>query len=222
MDCPFVDLHTHRPEASGLRVLNLPRVIASQDFASPPRLEQPQPWYSYGIHPWWAHEAENEWLLLEQLLQNHQLAFIGETGIDKNHPHLDRQIEALERQITWSETYQKPLVLHNVKGTGELLQLHKKHRPTQAWVIHGFNGTVEEARQLTEKGFYLSVGDSILYENRKITKSILSIPLDHLFFETDETPIEVRAIYEKAAELTGVPLEVLKEQIFVNFTHIMY
>lgn len=197
-DFPFIDIHTHHQEDS----------LAS-----------------YGIHPWWfddpAYHPNNDLCLLEQLLREDKLAAIGETGIDKLHPEtLALQIESFEKHIALSETYQKPLVIHNVKGTETLLQLHKKHKPGQAWIIHGFNGNENEVRQLVSQGFYLSVGASLLYENRRITKSIKSIPLDYLFFETDTAGNGIEAIYRKAAMLLDLPLAQLKERIFANFARL--
>lgn len=197
-DFPFIDIHTHHQEDS----------LAS-----------------YGIHPWWfddpAYPPDNDLRLLEQLLREDKLAAIGETGIDKLHPEtLALQIESFEKHIALSETYQKPLIIHNVKGTETLLQLRKKHKPAQAWIIHGFNGNDNEVRQLVSQGFYLSVGASLLYENRKITKSIKSIPLDYLFFETDTAGNSIGEIYQKAAMLLDLPLAQLKERIFANFARL--
>ena len=197
-DFPFIDIHTHHQE----------------DTLT-----------SYGIHPWWfddpAYHPDNDLQLLERLLREDKLAAIGETGIDKLHPEtLALQIESFEKHIALSETYQKPLILHNVKGTETLLQLRKKHKPAQAWIIHGFNGNENEVRQLVSQGFYLSVGASLLYENRKITKSIKSIPLDYLFFETDTAGNGIEAIYRKAAMLLDLPLAQLKERIFANFARL--
>lgn len=197
-DFPFIDIHTHHQE----------------DTLT-----------SYGIHPWWfddpAYHPDNDLQLLERLLREDKLAAIGETGIDKLHPEtLALQIESFEKHIALSETYQKPLILHNVKGTETLLQLRKKHKPAQAWIIHGFNGNENEVRQLVSQGFYLSVGASLLYENRKITKSIKSIPLDYLFFETDTAGNSIGEIYQKAAMLLDLPLAQLKERIFANFARL--
>ena len=197
-DFPFIDIHTHHQE----------------DTLT-----------SYGIHPWWfddpAYHPDNDLQLLERLLREDKLAAIGETGIDKLHPEtLALQIESFEKHIALSETYQKPLILHNVKGTETLLQLRKKHKPAQAWIIHGFNGNENEVRQLVSQGFYLSVGASLLYENRKITKSIKSIPLDYLFFETDTAGNSIGEIYRKAAMLLDLPLAQLKERIFANFARL--
>lgn len=226
MDFPFVDFHTHRPATSGLHVLNLPRNGAfPTDRGDHPEIEgindSETRWYCYGIHPWWVDDTENESLLLERLLNENRITMIGETGIDKAHPLVELQLKTLERHIALSESYQKPLVLHNVRGTSEILQMHKKHHPTQAWVVHGFNGTQEEARQLTCRGIHLSVGESLLYDNRKITISISSISLDHLFFETDEAAIPVSEVYRRASELMGIPLEVLKARVFANFKRIL-
>ena len=214
MDYPFVNLHTHHPESSGLYVMNLPR-----DAAFPPEKNR---WYCYGIHPWWTGNTEHEMSILEDLLQKNLIAAIGETGLDKNHPSLPEQLQVFERQIALSETFQKPMILHNVKGTGEILQLHKKNAPRQAWVIHGFNGTQEEAKQLTDRGIYLSVGKSLLYGNRKITQTLPSIPWDYLFFETDEAMTPVEEVYAKASQLLSTPMEALKEKIFANFARIIH
>lgn len=202
MDSPFINIHTHSPLIdSGL--------------------------YSYGIHPWWlCHGEQNETIqkdfeLLEKLLQENRIAAIGEMGIDSiSQATLAQQIEVFEKQIPLSEHYQKPLIIHNVHGTNEILRLHKKHKPKQLWILHGFNGTVEEARQLTDKDFFLSVGESIFYPNRKISTTIKSIPLDHLFLETDVSQRTIQEVYEKAAELLNLPMETLKQRIFANFARL--
>ena len=195
MDAPFIDIHTHNTHVDcGL--------------------------YSYGIHPWNLGMQPNL-SLLETLLKENKVVAIGECGIDRNYKEtINLQLDVFERQILLSEQYQRPLIIHNVKATADILRLHKKHQPRQEWIIHGFNGTVEEARQLTDKGLYLSVGESILYQNRKITQSIQSIPLDKLFFETDVSERTIQEIYGKASELLNLPLEVLKERIFANFARL--
>lgn len=209
-----MNLHTHHLDNSGLCVVNLPR-----DGAFPTDTHEKR-WYCYGIHPWWTGNNENETQLLEHLLRNNLIDAVGETGIDKNHPSLEGQLQAFEHQIALSETFQKPMILHNVKGTGEILQLHKKHAPRQTWIIHGFNGNQEEVQQLVGRGICLSVGSGILYENRKITKSLPSIPLDYLFFETDDTRMQVVEVYGRASELLSIPMDGLREKVFANFTRV--
>lgn len=170
--------------------------------------------FSYGIHPWSVQPG------CGLALPSNALA-IGETGLDRLHKDTyDLQLEIFEKHILLSEQYQKPLIIHNVKATADILRLHKKYHPQQAWIIHGFNGSVEEAHQLTDQKCYLSVGESIFYPNRKITKTISSIPLEYLFLETDTSEKTIQQIYEKAAELLNLSIDQLKEQIFANFARL--
>lgn len=198
MNIPFIDIHTHRflPEEKGFLCC--------------------------GIHPWWLDDEEYAWekdlLKLEALLDKDRLAAVGEAGIDRLHRDtLPLQTAVFERQILLSERYQKPLIVHNVRGSDVVMMLHKKRRPRQAWILHGFNGNVEEVRKLSDNGLFFSVGTAIMLKNRKITESIKSIPLDHLFFETDTSTIGVAMVYAKASEILGIPISSLKERIFTNF-----
>ena len=189
---------------------------------------------TYGIHPWTfdgtslrgpraqrGGTKQSNLTLLEKYLQENKIVAIGETGLDRLHKDTyDLQTEYFEKHILLSEQYQKPLIIHNVKATADILKLHKKHQPRQAWIIHGFNGTIEEAHQLTERGIFLSVGESIFYPNRKITKTLLSLPLEYLFLETDTSEKTIQQVYGKASELLNLPLNVLKEQIFANFARL--
>ena len=195
MDAPFIDLHTHHTRIdSGL--------------------------YSYGIHPWHV-ETDRDTGLLEHLLEEGRLAAIGETGIDRIHKDtLSLQLDVFEKHIQLSEYYQKPLIIHNVKATADLMRFHKKYQPRQTWIIHGFNGSVEEMAQLVGCSCCLSVGESIFYTNRKISKSILSIPLDYLFLETDTSEKTIQQIYEKAAELLNLSVDQLRKQLFSNFVRL--
>ena len=208
-DIPFIDIHTHRDGSSG--------IASSLTLLA----------MTYGIHPWRldtviASEAKQSNLnRLESLLKENRIAAIGETGVDRLHKDtIDLQLEFFEKHILLSERYQKPLIIHNVRGTADILRLHKKHQPRQTWIIHGFNGTADEVRQLTERGICLSVGESLFYPNRKIHQSITSIPLDCLFFETDTSDRDIREVYEKASELLKLPLDQLKQQIFANFARL--
>ena len=194
-DIPFIDIHTHH------------RVVTNGTQ------------WSAAIHPW--RVKHSNLTRLETLLKENRIAAIGETGLDRIHKDtFNLQLEYFEKHILLSEQYQKPLIIHNVRGTDEILRLHKKHQPKQPWIIHGFNGNAAEAQLFIEKGIFLSVSESLFYENRKIAKAISSIPLDHLFLETDTSEKTIQEIYEKAAERLNLPLEVLKERIFANFARL--
>lgn len=197
-EVPFIDIHTHHPGEGDL---------------------------TYGIHPWSFDRPGMTDMVthamltrLENLLRENNIVAIGETGLDRLHEEtFDLQQVFFEKHILLSEQYRKPLIIHNVKASAEIIQIHKHYQPRQPWIIHGFNGTVVEARQFTDRDIYLSVGESLFYPNRKITKSITSLSLDHLFLETDTSEKTIVEIYERATGLLNMPLESLKTQFFINF-----
>lgn len=218
MEPNFIDIHTHKAESSDslIQIVNL-------------NLSQPCPeqgHYSYGIHPWALDnvdfQLEETFALLEQRLQSQNVLALGEAGLDKTHKEsYEQQIAVFERQIELSEAVQKPMILHDVRSHNEIIALRKKHKAKQPWILHGFNGTEQDIKQLTGLGLYLSVGESLLHSERKITKSLKNIPLDLLFFETDMAEIEIETVYEAAAKLLEMDLAVLQTRIFTNFAQLL-
>jgi len=225
MEAPFVDIHTHH--GNGLAKADVEAIVNYDMLDGIPPIENDGGAFSYGVHPWWFDEhpesgfLETQLELLEELLREGRLAAIGETGFDKVHRQsLAIQKDSFEQHILLSERYQKPLIIHNVRGSQEILELHKSCRPREAWIIHGFNGGEEEVKQFTDKGLFLSVGEGVFRENRKIAKSIISIPLDHLFLETDTGDYSIEEIYAEVSRRIEVPVGTLREQIFRNFKRI--
>jgi len=210
----FIDIHTHtiRIKEDLLQIVNLD-------------LSQPCPehgYYSYGIHPWALNKAdfqtESALKLLEERLKLPNVLALGEAGLDKMHKEIfEKQIDLFEQQIELSEAVQKPMILHDVKSHNEIIAFRKKHKAKQPWILHGFNGTEQDIRQMSGQGLYLSVGESLLHSERKITKSLRNIPLDLLFFETDMAEIGIETVYEAAAKLLEIDVSELKSKIFSNF-----
>ena len=135
-DIPFIDIHTHR------------RVVANGTQ------------WSAAIHPW--RVKHSNLTRLETLLKENRIAAIGETGLDRIHKDtFNLQLEYFEKHILLSEQYQKPLIIHNVKATADILKLHKKHRPSQTWIIHGFNGTTAKVFAYpSAKVYFTQIGKS--------------------------------------------------------------
>jgi len=214
MEAPFINIHTHSLLINDghIQVVNL-------------NLNQPCPeqgYYSYGIHPWdlddAEFQAEKASQILEEKLKMPQVLALGEAGLDKMHKaSFERQIELFERQIELSEALKKPMILHDVRSHNEIIALRKKHRAKQPWILHGFNGTEQDAQQLIGQEIYLSVGESLMHPERKIYKSLKFIDLNYLFLETDMAEIGIEKVYEAAANLLEMDINVLKTRIFANF-----
>ena len=217
MNPPFVDIHTHtaKPADNLIQMVNLDLETSCPD----------QGYYSYGIHPWALDNAgfqlEETFALLEERLQYPNVLALGEAGLDKMHKEsFEQQIAVFERQIELSEALQKPMILHDVKSHNEILALRKKHKAKQPWILHGFNGTEQDIRQLTGQGLYLSIGESLLHSERKIYNSFKYIDLGYLFLETDMAEIGIEKVYETAAKLLEIDLLELQTRIFANFARL--
>lgn len=181
----LIDIHTHNPEAAFPSVIS---VKPGAEFIAGKR-------YSVGIHPY--SLAEDDVIPIELLrmdAERPEVVAIGETGIDKlKGGPVDRQIEIFEIHAELSERLGKPLILHVVKGFAEVIALKRKIKPRQQWIVHGFRGKPELARELLRHGFDLSLGERF----NKDTAAI--IPAEHLWVETDNSPLSIAEIAARVA-----------------------
>jgi TatD DNase family protein len=142
---------------------------------------------------------------------------IGEAGIDKlSQTNLSLQINIFEQHARLAEQLGKPLIIHAVRATDELIKLKKSIRPTQAWIIHGFRGKAALADEYIRQGFYLSFGDKYQEE------ALRTMPVERFFIETDESTTPVDALYERAAALRNTPPEAFKEAIRQNIERLFF
>lgn len=163
------DIHTHNPLATDA-VINLER------GAEPTR---PDALYSAGWHPWWEGEPDLEWV--ERMAAQDRVVIIGECGVDRLRGVglLEAQLAVTESHALLAERVDKPLLLHIVGAWSEIIALRKRLKPTQPWIIHGFRGKPQLARQLLDAGFYISLGARF----NPATEAV--IPSGRLLRETD-------------------------------------
>ena len=162
---------------------------------------------SVGIHPWFITDKESSLKHLNQLkeiINLYQIKMIGEAGLDKiiSAP-LDWQQYLFEQQILLAEETHKPLIIHCVKTSNEVIALHKKYRPSSPWIIHGFRGKGELAKQFIKEGISLSFGEHFQ------SSALQTAWPDHLFIETDESSLPIQQIYENIAHQLNVETDVL-------------
>lgn len=214
-DIPFIDLHTHQAIIHDGPVWQVANLMAG---ATPPEGAR---FLSLGIHPWQLlHEKDTvfEYRFIRQLnLQG--LVAIGEAGLDRaiGLP-LYEQIPVFVMQAGLAAVLGLPLIVHAVRTFPELIELRKKIPDAGPWIIHGFNGQPEAARQLLQHGFYLSFGQALLQTGSKAATTLSSLPVGKIFFETDESDCRIEEVYEAASGIMNVPLEQLKADVFANFT----
>lgn len=91
------------------------------------------------------------------------------------------QLIAFEKQIALSEKYQKPLILHIVRAFNDLIRLRLDSKAKQVWIVHGFDGSPQLAKQLSDLGIYISFGFHLGKSISKACKSIGTIPFKSYF-----------------------------------------
>ena len=162
--------------------------------------------YSVGIHPWNAHRAtERDIALLRRLAAHPAVIAIGEAGLDANaEASPEVQADLLRLHIALSEANAKPLVLHMVRGWDKLLAMRRETAPREAWVVHGFRGKPELARQLVRAGLYLSYGE------RFNPASVAVTPADRLLVETDESRLPLAEVVSRLGVIPAVTLPDLR------------
>jgi TatD DNase family protein len=216
---PFIDIHTHRekiPEKT-ITIKNLFPGEAIPVFSG-------RNFYSVGLHPWkvGTEKEDNErMLMMEDALELDHVIFVGECGLDKlAETAFEEQKRAFRAQAFMAEEYQKPLIIHCVKAWNEVVELHKKNKPTVPWIFHGYNGSVELTQQLPDKNFLFSFGEILFKTNAKAIDSFKSLPIEKIFIETDEFDGTIDEIYTRAARLKNISVENLKQAVWENFNRI--
>jgi len=183
----FIDIHTHRSvDQVNISIHNLTFDKADILFSKNEKCL-----YSLGFHPWHADEYSEELITkLNVWIHEGRIAIIGECGLDKNSMFpLEMQLNVFEKQIILSEYSKTPMIIHCVGCFNELLELKKRINPHQLWIIHGFRGKPELAKQLLNAGCSLSYGEHFNPESIRVT------PIDQLFVETDESLLSITEIY---------------------------
>lgn len=124
--------------------------------------------------------------------------------------------------IKLSEEINKPMIIHSVRSSSDIISERKKSKAMMPWIIHGFNGSLQTAQQLIDHEMYISLGE-ILYRNAgKATDLLNSLPFDRIFFETDTAERSIADVYKTAAALSGSEIEDLEIKIFENFKRIFF
>lgn len=170
-----------------------------------------------GIHPWFVREQwRNDIELLKQLSAHHNVAAIGECGLDYLRPiPKTLQHEAFAAQIAMANELGKPLVLHVVKAYHDLpLFLKAAQTPV---VLHAYNGSSELTKQLLNYTVLFSIGTRMLQKPEKLNEILQNIPPEKLLFETDTRRSGLQQLYSKAAQVYTCEETELRKQVFRNF-----
>lgn len=252
----IIDTHTHlylsdfaadindvikRAKGEGVEKFYLP-AIDSSETDNLLALEEKYPGSCIammGLHPCSVKENYKEELaMIYAWLQKRKFAAVGEIGLDFywDKTFTTQQYESLRQQINWALEFKLPVVLHTRNALQETIDVIKEYRGKNLQgIFHCFSGTLQNALDIIDAGFYLGIGGVITYKNSGLAEVIKQIDLEHIVLETDSpylTPVPFRGkrnegsylkyIVQKIAEVKDIPVEdvamittVNAEKIFV-------
>ncbi|WP_118193496.1 TatD family hydrolase [Albibacterium indicum] len=142
-----------------------------------------------GLHPCSVKEDYRlELETIEKALSQYKVYAIGEIGLDLywDKTKLKEQIEAFKIQVDWAKDRNLPIVIHCRDAFDELFTVLKDLRDDKLrGIFHCFTGTLEQAKEAIEYGFYLGIGGVVTFKNAGLDKVVEEVSLDHIVLETD-------------------------------------
>lgn len=213
MQTPYIDIHTHHHysmrDATVLSVRNI--AMNNQEAIGYDNC-------SLGLHPWYINADTKELVkLMRTEVNRSNILAVGECGIDKHiGVPLDEQVLFFEQQIQLAKEFHKPLIIHCVRAFQEVVQKLSMAQFQFPVIFHGYRKNWILAKQLVDKGYYLSVGHHCLDGNQDELLKV--IPLSNLFLETDtHLEVEIAALYRYVARVRSIAMEELKQTIYHNY-----
>lgn len=194
--------------------------------------ENPRLHACYGLHPYLARDHMDDHITqLGHWVENYDCVAVGECGLDYRKDQADKsvQLELFDAQLNIADAVNKPVVIHSVRATEDVINSIKKY-PGLRGMIHSYSGSYEQAMQLIDLDFHISFGGAITYDNaRKLRATASSIPLDSILLETDapdqpdadhfnqrNEPAYLVNVLKSVAELRNEPIEKIAAQTTKN------
>lgn len=219
----YIDIHTHKhlsAEKSKIKQLFNHLILDKDNITNEIITSTP---ISAGIHPQYINNYKQQLSVFQKIILKSNCLAIGECGLDKRTKTPEHiQISVFKQQVKTANKLKKPLIIHNVGRTFEILSLLKSLKNEQLFLFHGFNLKAPVALAIINAGGYLSFGKALKIENSNASQVINLIPINRILLETDNDSINIEEIYELAAIRLHISLTNLKNQILENARNFLY
>lgn len=142
-----------------------------------------------GSHPDAADEV-NEAVLEEYrtlVARNPKIKAIGEIGLDYHYEDIPRQVQqkAFRAQMALAAELRLPVIVHEREAHEDGLAIVDEF-PEVTGVFHCYSGSVEMAKELIKRGWYIGFTGVLTFKNaKKALKVAQEIPLERIVLETD-------------------------------------
>lgn len=185
-----------------------------------------------GYHP---HEADKmtheEFEKIAQMLKHPRVRAIGEIGLDYHYDFAshEEQISCFRKQLELARETGKPVIIHDREAHEDCINILSEY-PEVRGVFHCYSGSLEMARLLIKRGWYLSFTGAITFKNaRRALEVISEIPAERIMIETDSpylSPVPLRGkrndsrnlpyIADVIAKCLGISVEDAAKLCFEN------
>lgn len=137
-------------------------------------------------------EGESFFPLVVEQAKKGKLKAIGETGLDYYYTHSARDTQQyyLRKYLQLALEVNLPVVIHCREAFEDFFKILDEEYIVNGQhalgVLHCFTGTVEEAKEVIRRGWYLSLSGIVTFKKSDILREVAKIvPLDQLLIETD-------------------------------------
>jgi len=153
----------------------------------------PEVFCSVGVHPCYIDSVEKDANFIKkskELSSNENVKAIGECGLDYSYLKNDKKIElqknVFKKQIELSIDVDKPLIIHCRNEWNDLISILSSYKRKARGIIHCFTGTLEQAKELINLGFYISISGIATFKNAEdLRTTIENLPIEKIILETD-------------------------------------
>ena len=142
-----------------------------------------------GSHPDVADEVNEETLAAYRELckLNPKVLAIGEIGLDYHYEDIPRDIQkrAFRLQMELAHDLDLPVIVHEREAHEDGMKIVDEF-PTVQGVFHCYSGSLEMAKELVKRGWYIGFTGVLTFKNaRKALEVAAGIPRDRIVIETD-------------------------------------
>jgi len=164
-----------------------------------------------GLHPCSVEENYQEVISnLKIKAKEIKIVAIGEIGLDLywKKTNFEEQRDAFITQINWAKELKLPIVIHSRDAIEESIKILEESKDENLkGVMHCFGGTLDQAKKITDLGFYLGIGGIATFKNAGLDKILTEIDLNYLVLETDSpyiAPVPHRGKRNESAYLLSI------------------
>ena len=106
---------------------------------------------AFGIHPWVIESVKDGWEnRLYDLLNTNRDFMVGEIGLDKYKPNMEKQISVFTKQLEIAIQLKRNVFIHCVGAWDKIFHILKQYQRNKLplMIAHGFNGSDEILHKL--------------------------------------------------------------------------